>query len=87
MKKKLNKGSSTESEVVGVDDMASNILWKICFIEDQGNNVEKNILYQDNNSCILLDMNGRKSAGLRILFMNIHYFFIADQVEKVNVDI
>ena len=39
MKQKLNTGFSTEVEVVGVDDMASNILWTKLFIEDQGYNV------------------------------------------------
>ena len=52
-----------EAEVVGDEDMASKILWKELFIEDQGYNVEKNIFYQDKNSYILLEMNRSKSYG------------------------
>ena len=44
-------------------------------------------MYQDNKSSILLDTNGRKSAGKRSQEMHICYFFIADQVEKGNVEI
>ena len=87
IKKKLNKRSIMEAEIVGVENMASKILWKILFIEDQVYNVENNILHQDNKSSVLLDTNGRKSAGMRIWAMNIFYFFIIDQVEKVNVEI
>jgi hypothetical protein len=44
--------------------------------------VEKNILYQDNQSAILLEKNGKKSSSKRTRALNIRYFFIADQVEK-----
>ena len=85
MKQKLNTRSSTEAEIVGVDDLAPKIFWTKLFIEAQGYNIEKNILYQDNKSSILLETNGRKSAGKRSRAMNIRYFFITDQVEKGNV--
>jgi len=64
-KQKMNTRSSTEAELVGVDDVISNILWTKFFIEEQGYDVEKNILFQDNKSSILLGTNGRKSAGKR----------------------
>ena len=64
-KQKMNTRSSTEAELVGVDDVISNILWTKFFIEEQGHDVEKNILFQDNKSSILLGTNGRKSAGKR----------------------
>ena len=50
IKKKLNKRSIMEAEIIGVENMASKILWKILFIEDQVYNVENNILHQDNKS-------------------------------------
>ena len=85
MKQKLNTRSSTEAEIVGVDDLAPKIFWTKLFLEAQGYQVEKNILYQDNKSSILLETNGRKSAGKRSRALNIRYFFITDQVEKGNV--
>lgn len=87
MKQKLNTRSSTEAELVAVDDFAAKILWTRLFIEDQGYEVDKNILYQDNKSAILLEENGRKSAGKRSRHLNIRYFFITDQVKKGNVQI
>ena len=38
-------------------------------------------------SSILLEKNGRKSAGQRSRAINIRYFFVSDQVEKGNLDI
>lgn len=84
-KQKLNTRSSTEAELVGVDDAATMIFWTKHFMEAQGYSIEKNILYQDNKSAILLETNGQRSAGKRSRHLNIRYFFMADQVEKGNV--
>ena len=84
-KQKLNTRSSTEAELVGVDDVATMILWTKLFLEAQGWVIMKNIIYQDNKSAILLETNGRKSAGKRSRALNIRYFFITDQVEKENI--
>jgi hypothetical protein len=62
-KQKLNTKSSTESELVGVDDASVYVIWTKLFIEAQGYAVRKNIIYQDNKSAILLEVNGRRSAG------------------------
>ena len=86
-KQKLNSRSSTEAEIIGVDDAATLILWTRLFLEAQGYSIEKNILYQDNKSSILLETNGRASAGKRSRAINIRYFFMTDQVEKGNVTI
>jgi hypothetical protein len=56
-------------------------------MEAQGYEIDKNILFQDNKSSILLETNGKKSSGKRTRALNIWYFFITDQVEKGNVDI
>ena len=76
MKQKLNTISITEVEIVIVDNMEPNILWKELFTEDQEYNVENNILYQDNKSSTLLETNLCKSSGKRIWEMNMFYFFI-----------
>ena len=64
-KQKLNTRSSTEAELVAVDDAATMILWTRLFLESQGYEVNKNILYQDNKSTILLEENGKKSSSKR----------------------
>ena len=57
-KHKLNTRSSTESEIVAVDDLIPQILWTRLFMRAQGFKVRDNILYQDNKSAMLLEMNG-----------------------------
>ncbi len=57
-KQKLNSRSSTESELVGVDDMMPIILWTHYFLLSQGYGVVENLLLQDNRSSILLERTG-----------------------------
>ena len=78
-KQKLNTRSSTKAELVAADDTAVMILWTKLFLEEQGYTVEKNILYQDNKSAILLEENGRKSSGKRTQALNVRYFFLMDR--------
>ncbi len=54
-KQKLNTRSSTESELVGVDDMMPIICWTRCFLLSQGYGIIENLLLQDNKSSILLE--------------------------------
>jgi Reverse transcriptase (RNA-dependent DNA polymerase) len=84
-KQKLNTRSSTEAELVGADDAMTMVLWTKLFLEAQGYKVQKNVLYQDNKSAMLLEGNGKRSSGQRTRAINIRYFFITDQVEKGNV--
>ena len=70
-----------------MDDAATMILWTKLFLEDLGYTVNRNILFQDNKSAILLETNGRKSAGKRSRALNIRYFFMTDQIEKGNVQV
>ena len=72
-RKKLNTRSSNESELVGADDMSTMILWKKIFMEAQGFDVNKNILYQDNNITISLEENGKNISSKRNGAMNINY--------------
>ena len=86
-KQKLNTRSSTESELVAVDDFISLVLWTRLFLEEQGITINHNTIYQDKKSTILLENNGKKSSGKRTRALNIRYFFITDQVSKGNINI
>ena len=81
-KQRLNTRSSTDSELVGTDDMSQMILWTASFMDAQGYPVKDNILYQDNKSTILLLNNGKSSSTKRTRAINIRYFFLTDQIEK-----
>lgn len=80
-KQKLNTRSSTESELVGVDDMMSLIVWTRNFLKSQGYVVIDNILYQDNKSAILLERNGKMSSGKRTKHIAVRYFFVTDRIK------
>jgi hypothetical protein len=54
-KQKLNTKSSTESELVGIDDMMPIVLWTRYFLLSQGYGVIENLLLQANKSSILLE--------------------------------
>jgi hypothetical protein len=45
------------------------------------------VVFQDNKSAILLEVNGKKSAGKRSRALNIRYFFVTDQIEKRNLEV
>ncbi|MDA3875508.1 MAG: reverse transcriptase domain-containing protein [Halothiobacillus sp.] len=81
-KQKINTKSSTEAEVVGVDDGMPMVLWSRNFLEHQGYAVQDNVVYQDNQSAILLERNGKSSSGRRTRHMDIRYFFATDQIAK-----
>jgi len=86
-KQRLNTKSSTEAEVVGIDDASSQILWTNYFIKAQGYHIDDTLVYQDNQSAILLEKNGKQSSGKRTRHMNIRYFFITDRVKKGEMTI
>jgi len=67
-KQKLNSRSSTEAELIGVDDAITQVLWTKLFMEAQGYPIKKNVLFQDNKSSILLETNRRSSRALNIRY-------------------
>jgi hypothetical protein len=86
-KQKLNTKSSTESEVVGVDDGMPQFLWTRYFLEAQGYGIDESIINQDNQSSMLLENNGRASSSKRTRHINIRYFFVTDRVTAGDVKI
>ena len=81
-KHKLNTRSSTEAELVSVDDCMPIILWSRYFLLEQGYSVEDNILFQDNRSAILLEKNGKMSSSKRTKHINVRYYFVTDRITK-----
>jgi hypothetical protein len=85
VRQKLNTRSSTEAELVGVDDVMPMVLWTKCFLEAQGYGVTESKIYQDNMSAILLERNGTRSSTKRTRHINIRYFFVADRIASGDV--
>ena len=86
-KQKLTGKSSTEAELIAIDDCASQILWTKYFLKDQGYHLNNSTLYQDNQSTMLLAENGKSSSTKRTRHINIRYFFITDCINWGNIAI
>ena len=86
-RQKINTKSSTEAELVGVNDVMPQVLWTRYFLDGQGYGVKESIVYQDNKSTILLAENGKASSGRRTRHINIRYFFVKDRVDSGEVKI
>jgi Reverse transcriptase (RNA-dependent DNA polymerase) len=81
-KQRINTRSSTEAELVGVNDIMTLVLWVRLFLEAQGIVVVDNIIYQDNQSTMLLEKNGRQSSGKKTRHFEIRYYFIHDHIKR-----
>jgi hypothetical protein len=86
-RQKLNTKSSTEAELVAVNDAMPQVLWTRYFLEAQGYDVKESTIYRDNQSAILLEKNRKRSSGKRTRHLNIRYFFVADRVKAGEVGI
>ena len=86
-KQKLNTRSSTEAELVGVNDTMTMILWMKHFIKAQGYPVLENMIYQDNESSMKLEKYGRQSSSKKTHHFDVCYYFITDNVQKGAVQI
>ena len=56
-------------------------------MEYQGYTIDSNIFYQDNQSAMKLEKNGRKSCGDKSRHIDIRYFFIKDVLQRENIDL
>lgn len=83
-KQKVVSKSSTEAELIGLSDGASQVLWMREFLIAQGYQVRAAKIYQDNMSTIKLTEKGRSSSE-RTRHINIRYFFVKDRVDSGEV--
>ena len=86
-KQKLNTKSSTEAELVGASDYLPSTIWAKMFLEEQGYKLRENAFYQDNQSAMKLETNGRASCGQKSRHIDIRYFFMKDRVKNENIKI
>ncbi len=86
-KQKLNTKSSTEAELVGASDYLTYPIWAKNFLAAQGYELKENVFYQDNQSTIRFEKNGRKSCGPNSRHIDIRYFFIKDRLELGDIDV
>jgi hypothetical protein len=96
-KQKINTKSSTEAELVGVDDEMNFVVWIQLFMEEQLKTVSndsalskfmhQSVILQDNTSTIQLEKNGKQSITKRTRHINIRYFYVTSKVKNGGVRI
>ena len=74
-KQKLNTKSSTEAELVAIDNSIGQVLWTRHFLATT-------TIYQDNKSTIILAENGKTSSSKRTKHLDIRYFFVTDKIKR-----
>ena len=84
---KLNTKSSTEAELVGVGEYLPYNIWLLMFLKHQGYEIKNNVVYQDNESAMLMEKNGRNSCTGNSRHVNIRYFFVKDRIDKKELKV
>ena len=56
-------------------------------MEAQSYGICENIVFQDNQSAILLEKNGKASSSKRTKHINIRYFFVTDRIAKKELSV
>ena len=80
-KQKVNTHSSTEAELVGIDDVLAKLLWTTRFLEAQGYHVNMVVVFRDNTSSMKLEENGCANGSKRTWHFNIKYFYVTDLLQ------
>ena len=86
-KQRLNSKSSTEGEIIGTSDYLTMPIWFGYFLRAQGYDDVKSTLYQDNQSAIKIEKNGKLSMSKKTKHMEIRYFYVKDRVTGNNIEI
>ena len=80
-RKKLNTESWTEDNISWMDDALTHFIWTPYYLKDQGNEIHDNVIYQDNQSAVKLENNGRWSSSKWKRHIHIRYYFITDRIK------
>jgi hypothetical protein len=84
IKQKIVTKSSTEAELVGLSDSASQAILIRNFVIAQGYDIGPVVIYQDNKSCIaLIKRGGPTSTGSR--HINIRHFWLSERQAEGEV--
>ena len=62
-------------------------LWLVNFMKAQGYDINTNAVYQDNQSAMKMEVNGRNSCTGNSRHVHIRYFFVKDRVDKGEITI
>ena len=86
-KQKLNTKSLMEAELFTVSDYIPYHIWMVNFLKHQGYEVKRKVLYQDNQSAIKMETNGRNSCTGNSRHIDIRFFFVHDRIKKGKLNV
>ena len=79
--------SSTGYELVGMGEYVPYKIWFVMFMSAQGYGIGNNVIYQDNQSAMRMEKNGRNSCTGKSRHIHIRYFFVKDRIEKFKMKV
>jgi len=79
--------SSTEAELVSIDEAMGQVLWTRPFLAAQGQPLPTTTIYQDNKSTILLAKNGRTPGSKRTRHWIECYIFVNDKIDEGEIKV
>ena len=85
-KQKIVTRSSTESELVGISDALSQVLWTREYLMYSGLALGPAVIFQDNQSAIYLAKKGR-STSVRSRHIKIRHFFVSHYIESREIEV
>jgi hypothetical protein len=95
IKQKNSTKSSTEAELVGVDDAMNFVEWIQLFVEQQIKSINSDsvlkkigcetIIQQDNTSTLQLENNGQASSTKRTRHINTRYFYVTSKIKDGSI--
>jgi hypothetical protein len=85
-KQKINSKSSSETELIGLSDYSSQVIWTQHFLVSQGYSLDPATIFQDNTSTMSMVKKGHP-MGEVTRHINIRYYFIKDQIEQGKVQL
>ena len=80
-KQKLVARSSTESELIGLADGSSQVIWSREYLTAQGYKLDESVIYQDNSSTIALANKGRSTSDAT-RHINVRFFFVNEKIKE-----
>lgn len=85
-KQKMVAKSSTEAELLALGDELTSVLFAQHFLQAQGYAEKPAIVFQDNQSTIVMAEKGR-STSTRTRHISIRYFFVKDYIDRKEIEI
>jgi hypothetical protein len=86
-KQKLNSKSSSETELIGLSDYSSQVLWTQHFITAQGYNLKPATIYQDNQSTMAMVRKVHPTAESTRRHILIRYYFIKHYIDDNQLNL